>query len=153
MIEANIIHASHENAVKKLIFLGSSCIYPKHSRQPIEENNLLTGTLEKTNEWYAMAKIAGVKLCQAYRIQYGADFISSMPTNLYGPYDNFDLQTSHVMPALLRKTHEAKLSKQKEVTVWGTGKPLREFMHVKGEVKFDVSKPDGSPRKLLDTTK
>ena len=196
MIEANIIHAAHENDVDKLLFLGSSCIYPKHAKQPMKEIALLTGPLEETNEWYALAKIAGIKLCQAYRIQFGVDFISAMPTNLYGPYDNFDLQSSHVLPALLRKTHEAKLNNQNEIKVWGTGEPFREFMHVddcaegivfllenysdlshvnigsgeeisirelteiikstvgfKGFTKFDTSKPNGTPRKLLDTSK
>ena len=194
MIEANIIHAAYKNNIHKLIFLGSSCIYPKHAEQPMKETALLTGPLEETNEWYALAKIAGIKLCQAYRKQYGADYISAMPTNLYGPYDNFDLETSHVVPALLRKTHEAKLNDQNEIKVWGTGMPLREFMHVddcaegivfllenysdlshinigtgeetsireliemikstvgfKGRTEFDTSKPDGTPRKLLDT--
>ena len=196
MIEANIIHAAYENNVDKLLFLGSSCIYPKHAEQPMKETALLTGPLEETNEWYALAKIAGIKLCQAYRTQYGADFISAMPTNLYGPHDNFDLQSSHVLPALLRKTHEAKINNQNEIKVWGTGEPLREFMHVddcaegiifllenfsdlshvnigtgeeisirelteiiksavgfNGTTKFDASKPNGAPRKLLDTSK
>ena len=196
MIEANIIHAAYENNVDKLLFLGSSCIYPKHAEQPMKETALLTGPLEETNEWYALAKISGIKLCQAYRTQYGADFISAMPTNLYGPHDNFDLQSSHVLPALLRKTHEAKLSNHNEIKVWGTGEPLREFMHVddcaegiifllenfsdlshvnigtgeeisirelteiiksavgfKGSTEFDTSKPNGTPRKLLDTSK
>ena len=130
MIEANIIHAAYQNNVDKLLFLGSSCIYPKYAEQPMKETALLTGPLEETNEWYALAKIAGIKLCQAHRTQYGADFISAMPTNLYGPHDNFDLQSSHVLPALLRKTHEAKLNNQNEIQVWGTGEPLREFMHV-----------------------
>ena len=196
MIEANVINAAHTNEISKLLFLGSSCIYPKHAPQPMNESTLLTGPLENTNEWYALAKIAGIKLCQAYRKQYGSNFISAMPTNLYGPYDNFDLETSHVIPALIRKTHEAKLNNQNEIIVWGTGEPLREFMHVddcakgiifllenysddehvnlgtgqeisigsliemiksivgfKGEIKFDNSKPDGTPRKLLDTSK
>ena len=196
MIEANIIQAAHENDVEKLLFLGSSCIYPKHTEQPIKETALLTGALEETNEWYALAKIAGIKLSQAYRKQYGANFISAMPTNLHGPFDNFDLETSHVIPALIRKTHEAKLNNQKEIIVWGTGEPLREFMHVddcadgiifllenysdvehvnlgtgqeisikdlvemiksvvefKGETEFDTSKPDGTPRKLLNSEK
>ena len=132
MIEANIINAAHTNEISKLLFLGSSCIYPKHAPQPMKESALLTGPLENTNEWYALAKkIAGIKLCQAYRKQYGSNFISAMPTNLYGPYDNFDLETSHVIPALIRKTwHEAKLNNQNEIIVWGTGEPLREFMHV-----------------------
>ena len=196
MIEANIINAAHTNEISKLLFLGSSCIYPKHAPQPMKESALLTGPLENTNEWYALAKIAGIKLCQAYRKQYGSNFISVMPTNLYGPYDNFDLETSHVIPALIRKTHEAKLNNQNEIIVWGTGEPLREFMHVddcadgiifllenysnmehinlgtgqelsiwdliemiksavgfKGETKYDNSKPDGTPRKLLYSEK
>ena len=196
LIEANIIHAAYENDVNKLLFLGSSCIYPKHAEQPMKETAILTGPLEETNEWYALAKIAGIKLCQAYRTQYGADFISAMPTNLYGPHDNFDLQSSHVLPALLRKTHEAKLNNQNEIKVWGSGEPLREFMHVddcaagiifllenysdlshinigtgeeisireltemikstvsfNGTTEFDITKPDGTPRKLLDTSK
>lgn len=196
MIEANIIHAAYKYNVNKLLFLGSSCIYPKHAEQPIKETALLTGPLEETNEWYALAKIAGIKLCQAYRTQYGVDFISAMPTNLYGPHDNFDLQSSHVVPALLRKTHEAKLNSQNKITVWGTGEPLREFMHVddcaegiifllenysdlphvnlgtgeemsikelteiiksavgfNGATEFDTSKPNGTPRKILDTSK
>ena len=196
MIEANIINAAHTNEISKLLFLGSSCIYPKHAPQPMKESALLTGPLENTNEWYALAKIAGIKLCQAYRKQYGSNFISVMPTNLYGPYDNFDLETSHVIPALIRKTHEAKLNNQNEIIVWGTGEPLREFMHVddcadgiifllenysnmehinlgtgqelsiwdliemiksavgfKGKTKYDNSKPDGTPRKLLYSEK
>lgn len=196
MIETNIINSAYENDIGRLLFLGSSCIYPKHCEQPMKESALLTGALESTNEWYALAKIAGIKLCQAYREQYGMDFISAMPTNLYGPYDNFDLETSHVIPALIRKSYEAHISKSGSISVWGTGSPKREFMHVndcasgiiyllenysgkehvnlgsgeevsikslvkiinstvgfRGEVKFDVSKPDGSPRKLLDTTK
>jgi GDP-L-fucose synthase len=196
MIEANIIHAAHKNGVKKLLFLGSTCIYPKLAPQPIVEESLLTGPLESTNEWYAIAKIAGIKLCQAYRQQHGADFISAQPTNLYGPGDNYDLNTSHVLPALMRKAHTAKLSNAPELVVWGTGTPLREFMHVddladaavhlarnysgpipinlgsgheisigdlaklvctvvgyKGRLTFDTSKPDGTPRKLTDTTK
>jgi GDP-L-fucose synthase len=130
MIEANIIHAAWKCNVEKLIFLGSTCIYPKLAPQPIPEEALLTGPLEPTNEWYAIAKIAGIKLCQAYRKQYGCDFIAAQPTNLYGPGDNYDLQTSHVLPALLRKAHEAKLSNASSMTVWGSGKPLREFLHV-----------------------
>ena len=130
MIEANIIAAAHQNKVAKLLFLGSSCIYPKLAPQPIPEDALLTGPLEPTNEWYAIAKIAGVKLAQAYRKQYGCDFISAMPTNLYGPGDNFDLQSSHVMPALMRKAHEAKLAGAGELMVWGSGAPRREFLHV-----------------------
>ena len=129
MIEANIIHAAHLNNVERLLFLGSSCIYPRLADQPIKENSLLSGALEPTNEWYAIAKITGIKLIQAYRKQYGYDWISAMPTNLYGPGDNYDLNSSHVLPALLRKFHEAKISKSSEVTVWGSGKPLREFMH------------------------
>ena len=130
MIEANIIEAAYRNNVEKLCFLGSSCIYPKMAEQPIREDSLLTGPLEPTNEWYAIAKIAGIKLAQAYRAQHGCDFISAMPTNLYGPGDNFDLQTSHVMPALMRKAHEAKLSGADSVILWGTGTPRREFLHV-----------------------
>ncbi|MDP2296016.1 MAG: GDP-L-fucose synthase [Pseudolabrys sp.] len=130
MIEANIIEAAHRAKVSKLLFLGSSCIYPKLAPQPIPEEALLTGPLEPTNEWYAVAKIAGIKLCQAYRKQYGCDFISAMPTNLYGPGDNFDLSTSHVVPALIRKAHEAKLRVDKEIVIWGTGTPRREFLHV-----------------------
>jgi GDP-L-fucose synthase len=129
MIEANIIHAAHLNNVERMLFLGSSCIYPKLADQPIKENSLLSGALEPTNEWYAIAKITGIKLIQAYRKQYGYDWISAMPTNLYGPGDNYDLNSSHVLPALLRKFHETKISKSSEVTVWGSGKPLREFMH------------------------
>ena len=196
MMEANIIHSAYENGVKKLLFLGSTCIYPKMAPQPIKEEYLLTAALEPSNEWYAVAKIAGIKLCQAYRIQYGCSFISAMPTNLYGPNDNFNLETSHVMPALIRKFHEAKLSHAKSAVVWGTGKPLREFLHVddladaslflmqgydepeivnigvgsditiaelaalvsrtvgfQGKIEFDASKPDGTPRKLVDVTK
>ena len=192
MIEANVIAGCHTYDVEKLLFLGSSCIYPKMAPQPITEDALLTGPLEATNEWYAIAKIAGIKLCQAYRKQYGRDFISAMPTNLYGPGDNYDLATSHVVPALLRKTHEAKRSGADNIEVWGTGSPRREFLHVddcadalvfllqnysaaehvnvgcgedvsiaelarlvidvvgfKGGIKFDTSKPDGTPRKLL----
>ncbi|MCI5073631.1 GDP-L-fucose synthase [Oricola sp.] len=130
MIEANVIHAAHAVGVEKLLLLGSTCIYPKLAPQPIPESALLTGPLEPTNEWYAIAKIAGIKLCQAYRKQHGSDFIAAQPTNLYGPGDNFDLETSHVLPALMRKAHEAKLSGAKSMTVWGTGTPLREFMHV-----------------------
>lgn len=196
MIEANIIEAAFRNDVEKLCFLGSSCIYPKFAEQPIVENALLTGALEPTNEWYAIAKIAGIKLAQSYRKQHGADFISAMPTNLYGPGDNFDLNSSHVMPALIRKAHEAKLRNDKTITVWGTGKPRREFLHVddcadacvhlmksysdfehvnvgsgkdvtileltqlvcevvgfKGEIVHDLSKPDGTPRKLMSADK
>ncbi|MFZ2099055.1 MAG: GDP-L-fucose synthase [Oricola sp.] len=130
MIEANIIHAAHAAGVEKLEFLGSSCIYPKLAEQPIVEDALLTGPLEPTNEWYAVAKIAGIKLCQAYRQQFGDDFISAMPTNLYGPGDNYDLKTSHVLPALIRKAHEAKTAGAPSIELWGTGTPLREFMHV-----------------------
>ena len=129
MIEANIIQAAHEVGVGKFLFLGSSCIYPKMAPQPIQEDALLTGPLEPTNEWYAIAKIAGIKLGQAYRRQYGDDYISAMPTNLYGPGDNFDLKSSHVMPALIRKAHEAKLRGDKEIVMWGTGTPRREFLH------------------------
>jgi GDP-L-fucose synthase len=196
MIEANLIHAAHEAGVKKLLFLGSTCIYPKLAPQPLKEEYLLSGPLEPTNEWYAVAKIAGIKLCQAYRRQHGCHFISGMPTNLYGPHDNYDLQSSHVMPALIRKFHEAKTRGESTVTIWGSGRPLREFLHVDdcaeacvflmnhydgeehvnigvgqdlsildlahlvarvvgfdGELAFDASKPDGTPRKLVDTTK
>ncbi|BAN68615.1 GDP-L-fucose synthase [endosymbiont of unidentified scaly snail isolate Monju] len=195
-IEANIIHAAHRTGVKKLLFLGSTCIYPKLAPQPLKEEYLLTGPLEPTNEWYAVAKIAGIKLCQAYRKQHGDDFISAMPTNLYGPEDNFDLEKSHVVPAMMRKMHEARERGEAEVPLWGTGKPLREFLHVddlaeallflmqhysdaehvnvgvgqdlsirelaetiarvvgyQGELAFDPTKPDGTPRKLVDTTK
>ena len=131
MIEANTIKASFDNGVEKLLFLGSSCIYPKFANQPITEDALLTGALEPTNEWYAIAKIAGIKLCQAYRRQHGADFISAMPTNLYGPNDNFDLKSSHVIPALLRKAHDAKISGSDGIEIWGTGTPRREFLHVR----------------------
>lgn len=130
MIEANVIEAAYSSGVEKLLFLGSSCIYPRLAPQPITEDSLLTGPLEPTNEWYAVAKIAGIKLAQAYRRQHGRDFISAMPTNLYGPHDNFDLQTSHVLPALLRKAHQAKLEGKREFVIWGSGTPLREFMHV-----------------------
>lgn len=130
MIEANVIDAAYRNGSKKLLFLGSTCIYPKLAPQPLKEEYLLSGPLEPTNEWYAVAKIAGIKLCQAYHRQYGAQFISAMPTNLYGPGDNFDLEKSHVMPALIRKFHEAKTAGAPSVVVWGTGKPLREFLHV-----------------------
>lgn len=195
-IQNNLIRAAHENGAGKLLFLGSSCIYPKLAPQPIPESALLGGPLEPTNEAYAIAKIAGIKLCQAYAREYGANFISGMPTNLYGPNDNFDLETSHVLAALLRKAHEAKESGARELVVWGSGKPLREFLHVddlaaaclfllqnydspeiinigtgidltirelaelicdvvgfQGELTFDVSKPDGTPRKLLDISK
>lgn len=130
MIASNIIHAAHEQGVQKLLFLGSSCIYPKHAPQPMQEEVLLTGSLEPTNQWYAIAKIAGLKLIEAYRQEYGCDFISCMPTNLYGPFDNYDLEKSHVLPALLRKIVEATQSKQTQVTLWGTGKPRREFLFV-----------------------
>ena len=130
MIEANIIHAAYKVGVEKLVFLGSTCIYPKLAPQPIPEDALLTGALEPTNEWYAIAKIAGIKLCQAYRRQYGCDFIAAQPTNLYGPGDNYDLNSSHVLPALLRKAHDAKLANAGNMTVWGSGTPLREFLHV-----------------------
>lgn len=130
MIEANVIHGAFKADVRKLVFLGSSCIYPKLAPQPITEDSLLTGPLEPTNEWYAVAKIAGIKLCEAYRAQHGADFISAMPTNLYGPGDNFDLQSSHVMPALIRKAHNAKCAGAASITLWGTGTPRREFLHV-----------------------
>ncbi|MGB8843924.1 MAG: GDP-L-fucose synthase [Aliidongia sp.] len=130
VIETNLIEAARQNGVEKLLFLGSSCIYPKFAPQPIRESALLTGALEPTNEWYALAKIAGIKLCQAYRRQYGCDFISAMPTNLYGPHDNFDLQSSHVLPALLKKTHLAKLTGAAEMRIWGTGTARREFLHV-----------------------
>jgi GDP-L-fucose synthase len=130
MIEANVIEAAHREDVGKLLFLGSSCIYPKFAPQPIPEDALLTGSLEPTNEWYAIAKIAGIKLCQAYRAQHGRDYISAMPTNLYGPGDNFDLNSSHVMPALMRKAHEAKLAGADTLTIWGSGTPRREFLHV-----------------------
>ena len=195
-IQNNLISASFDFGVKKLLFLGSSCIYPKLAVQPIREEALLTGPLEPTNEAYAIAKIAGIKLCQAYARQYGANFISAMPTNLYGPGDNFDLQTSHVLPALIRKVHEAKLQNRREVVIWGTGTPRREFLHtydladalrfllenydspqiinvgcgyditirelallvakvvgVDAELVFDTSKPDGTPRKLLDISR
>ncbi|MFT5346836.1 MAG: GDP-L-fucose synthase [Dinoroseobacter sp.] len=129
-LQTNVITSAYANGVEKLLFLGSSCIYPKYAQQPIREDALLTGPLEPSNEWYAIAKIAGIKLCQAYRKQYGADFISAQPTNLYGPGDNYDLENSHVLPALLRKFHEAKQNGTSEVVVWGSGKPLREFLHV-----------------------
>jgi len=196
MIESNIIHQAYVNGVKKLLFLGSSCIYPKLAPQPLKEEYLLTGPLEPTNEPYAIAKIAGIKLCDAYRDQYGCNFISAMPTNLYGPNDNYDLNNSHVLPALLRKFHQAKQNGDKEVTVWGSGTPRREFLHVddladacyflmqhyneaglanigvgedvsiqelaivvkeitgfEGNIVFDISKPDGTPRKLMDVSK
>jgi len=130
MIEANIIQAARTNGVEKLLFLGSACIYPRLARQPMAEDALMTGSLEATNEWYAIAKIAGIKLCDAFRRQYGCDFISAMPNNLYGPHDNYDLTSSHVVPALIRKVHEARINNEPTVTIWGTGKPLREFLHV-----------------------
>lgn len=196
VIECNIIKAAFDHNVKKLLFLGSSCIYPKKAPQPMKEEYLLTGPLESTNEPYAIAKIAGIKLCDAFRFQYGCHFISAMPTNLYGPNDNYDLESSHVLPALIRKFHEAKKKGEAYVTLWGTGKPLREFMHVddlagaclflmanfdepgfvnvgtgeeisilelallirkitgyEGEIRYDASKPDGTPRKLMDSSK
>lgn len=196
MIHGTVVEASHRVGVTKLLYLGSSCIYPRHATQPITEEQLLTGPLEPTNEWYAIAKIAGIKLCQAYRRQYGSDFISAMPTNLYGPEDNFDLSSSHVLPALIRKFHDAKQSGGKEVEIWGTGSPMREFLHVDdladacvflienysddmhinvgtgvdlsirelaekvrdvvypaAELQFDTSKPDGTPRKVLDVSR
>ncbi len=196
IIAANVIHAAAAVGVEKLLFLGSSCIYPKLAPQPIRENALLTGLLEPTNEWYAIAKIAGIKLVQAYRRQHGCDFISAMPTNLYGPDDNFDLETSHVLPALIRKAHEAKVEGKRELVIWGSGEPRREFLHVddcadalvhvmkvyseaehinvgsgedlpiielarlvaevvgfEGEIVRDLSKPDGTPRKLMSGEK
>jgi GDP-L-fucose synthase len=196
MIEANIIHAAYKSKVEKLLFLGSSCIYPKMADQPLKEECLLTGELEPTNEPYAIAKIAGIKLCESYRDQYGCNFISAMPTNLYGPNDNYDLNNSHVLPALLRKFHTAKRERNNEVEIWGTGSPKREFLHVEdlasacffllqnynekelvnigcgeeisikdlaltikkvvgfdGELMFDTSKPEGTPRKLLSVDK
>ena len=196
MIEANIIEAAHRTGVKKLMFLGSSCIYPKLAEQPIKESALLTGPLEPTNEWYAVAKIAGIKLAQSYRRQYGDDFISIMPTNLYGPGDNYDLSNSHVLPALIRKAHEAKFAGKPGIEIWGSGTPRREFLHVDdladacvylmktyseeehvnvgygddisigelaqlvmdvvgldGTVRHDSSRPDGTPRKLMDSAK
>jgi GDP-L-fucose synthase len=192
-IQNNLINGAYQADVKKFVFLGSSCIYPKMAQQPLKEEYLLTGALEPTNEWYAIAKIAGIKMCQAYRKQYGFDAISIMPTNLYGPGDNFDLQNSHVLPALIRKFHEAKINNEQKVTVWGTGSPKREFLYVddmadasvflmenysdeqivnvgtgidvtvkklaelvkkvvgfSGELVFDTTKPDGTPRKLMD---
>jgi len=195
-IQTNVIDSAYRHGAKKLCFLGSSCIYPRLAPQPIAESSLLTGPLEQTNEWYAIAKIAGIKMCQAYAKQYGFNAISVMPTNLYGPGDNFDLEKSHVLPALIRKFHEAKLAGDQTVTIWGSGTPRREFLHVddladavcfllerydspevinvgcgadltiaeiatmirdivgfRGELVFDRSKPDGTPRKLLDVTK
>lgn len=196
MIQNNVIHESYVTGVKKLLFLGSSCIYPKMAPQPLQEESLLTGPLEITNEPYAIAKIAGIKMCDAYRSQYGCNFISAMPTNLYGPNDNYDLQNSHVLPALIRKFHTAKKNKSEEVILWGTGNPKREFLHVddladaclflmnhfnepgfvnvgtgtdlsimelaemisqivgyEGRIINDVTKPDGTPRKLMDVSK
>jgi GDP-L-fucose synthase len=196
MIESNVIHQSYVHKVKKLLFLGSSCIYPKMAPQPLKEESLLSGYLEETNEPYAVAKIAGIKLCENYRSQYNCDFISAMPTNLYGPNDNYDLKNSHVIPALIRKFHEARKNQAPYVEVWGTGTPKREFLHVddladaclflmhnysgrefvnigtgidltikdlallikeitgfEGGIRFDSSKPDGTPRKLMDVSK
>jgi GDP-L-fucose synthase len=196
MIASNIIHAAYEHKVDKLLFLGSSCIYPKLAEQPLTEEALLSGFLEPTNEPYAIAKIAGIKLCESYRDQYGCNFISAMPTNLYGPNDNYDLKSSHVLPALIRKFYTAKQNNLPEVEIWGTGSPLREFLYVddlaeaclhlmlhynekqfvnvgsgkdisikdlvltvkriigfEGELTFDTSKPDGTPRKLMDVSK
>jgi len=196
MIQNNVIHQSYVHGVKKLLFLGSSCIYPKMAPQPLKEESLLTGILEPTNEPYAIAKIAGIKMCEAYRSQYGCNFISAMPTNLYGPNDNYDLNNSHVLPALIRKFHEAKETGKKEVVLWGTGTPLREFLHVddladacyfllknyndnlfvnvgtgedlsiyelaklvqkivgfEGAIILDNTKPDGTPRKLMDVSR
>jgi GDP-L-fucose synthase len=196
MIEANVIHAAQRTGVEKLLFLGSSCIYPKLAPQPMPEEALLEGQLEPTNQWYAIAKIAGIKLCQAYRRQWGCDFISAMPTNLYGPGDNFDLMSSHVVPALIAKMHAAKVAGADEVEIWGTGRPRREFLHVDdladacvhllkvysgelhvnvgcgadltiaelaeairrvvgfgGRLRYDTSRPDGTPQKLLDTSR
>jgi GDP-L-fucose synthase len=195
-IQNNLIHGAYEAKVKKLLFLGSSCIYPKLAPQPLKEEYLLTGPLEPTNEWYAVAKIAGIKMCQAYRRQYGCDFISAMPTNMYGPNDNYDPQGSHVLPALIRKFHEAKVAGARTVTCWGTGQPLREFLYADdlanacvflmenysgedfvnvgfgsdltirelaetvarvvgfvGLIEWDTTKPDGTPRKLMDSSK
>ncbi|HSA83018.1 MAG TPA: GDP-L-fucose synthase [Geminicoccaceae bacterium] len=195
-IEANVIHGAQQNGVEKLLFLGSSCIYPKFAPQPMPEEALLEGQLEPTNQWYAIAKIAGIKLCQAYRRQYGSDFISAMPTNLYGPGDNFDLLSSHVVPALIAKMHTAKAAGADEVEIWGTGRPRREFLHVDdladacvhllkvysgemqinvgsgadqtiaelaetirrvvgfgGRLRYDSDRPDGTPQKLLDTSR
>ena len=195
-IQGNIITAAHASGVEKLLFLGSSCIYPKHAPQPMREEHLLTGPLEPTNQWYAVAKIAGIKLCQAFRRQHGMNAICLMPTNLYGPGDNFDLETSHVLPAFIRRFHEARLAQAPSVTIWGTGSPRREFLHVDdladaccflmdhydseeiinvgvgqdisiaelaalvadvvgfgGEILYDASKPDGTPRKLLDVSR
>ena len=196
MIESNVIHQSYVHGVKKLLFLGSSCIYPKLAPQPLKEEYLLTGPLESTNEPYAIAKITGIKLCETYRSQYGCNFISAMPTNLYGPNDNYDLNNSHVLPALIRKFHTGKVENKPFVEIWGTGKPKREFLHAddladacyfllenynepelinigcgtdisikelaiiiksvvgyEGDLKFDTSKPDGTPRKLMNVDK
>ena len=196
MIQSNIIHSSYATGVKKLMFLGSSCIYPKLAPQPLKEDYLLTGLLEPSNEPYAIAKITGIKMCDAYRSQYGCDFISVMPTNLYGPNDNYDLQNAHVLPSLVRKFHEAKLNNSPEVSIWGSGSPKREFLHAddladasvflmntysdeglvnigtgedisisdlalmikdvvgyEGAIVYDASKPDGTPRKLMDVSK
>ncbi len=196
MIEANVTAGAHKAGVDRMLFLGSSCIYPRLAQQPIREEALLTGPLEPTNEWYAVAKIAGIKLAQAYRRQYGRDYISAMPTNLYGPGDNFDLQSSHVLPALIRKVHEAKLAGAPSITIWGSGTPMREFLHADdcadalvfllknysghdhvnvgsgtdisilglarlvchvlgyaGEIEHDLTKPDGTPRKLMSAGK
>ena len=196
ILEANVIHAAYQHGVKKLLFLGSSCIYPKLAVQPLKEESLLTGLLEETNEPYAIAKIAGIKLCEAYRDQYGCNFISAMPTNLYGPNDNYDLHNSHVLPALIRKFHTAKIQNDQAVEVWGTGSPLREFLHVddlaaacyhlmlhyneklfvnvgsgvdlsikalaemiqdvvgfEGHIQWNTTKPDGTPRKLMDVSR
>jgi len=195
-IQNNLIHGAKVARVKKLLFLGSSCIYPKLAPQPLKEESLLTGPLEPTNQWYAVAKIAGIKMCEAYRRQFGCDFISAMPTNLYGPNDNYDLKSSHVLPALIRKFHEGKISGAKSIVCWGTGSPLREFLHAddlasacvhlllhysneqfinvgfgsdltikalsemvgrvigfSGEIVWDTSKPDGTPRKLMDSSR
>ena len=195
-IQNNLIHNAYQHGTQKLLFLGSSCIYPKFAPQPLKEESLLAGALEPTNEWYAIAKIAGIKLCAAYRRQYGCDFISAMPTNMYGPNDNYDLQTSHVLPALIRKFHDAKMSRAATVTCWGTGTPLREFLYADdlakacvflmqnyseeqfinvgsgreitirelselvqrvvgfaGEIIWDTTKPDGTPRKLMDSSR
>jgi GDP-L-fucose synthase len=162
LIQTNVIDAAYRSEVHKLLFLGSSCIYPTLAPQPLKEEYLLTSSLEPTNEWYAVAKIAGIKMCQAYRRQYGFNAISLMPTNLYGPGDNVDSKTSHMLPALIRKFHEGKETGESQVVVWGTGTPRREFLHVddladavgyEGEIVFDPSKPDGTPRKLLDVTR
>ena len=195
-IQDNLIHSAHTAKVKKFLFLGSSCIYPKFAPQPMKEDSLLTGPLEPSNQWYAIAKIAGIKMCQAYRRQYGCDFISAMPTNMYGPNDSYDLQNSHVLPAMIRKFHEAKVSGQREVVCWGTGSPYREFLYsddlaeacvflmnhysdeqfinigsgseisikelaetvsriigFEGKIVWDTSKPDGTPRKLMDSSR